>query len=58
MNLYKVYFTIEVYCNGVVSYANAHISVLANSEEEAVNKIKENVSLKYNQTTKVDILEI
>lgn len=58
MNLYKVYFTIEVYCNGIVSYANTYISILANSEEEAVNKIKENISLKYNQTIKVDELNI
>lgn len=47
MELYRVYFKIQIYCCGVISYAEGHTSVLATSEEEAKKKVKENITLTY-----------
>jgi len=45
--VYKIYFRIDVYCCGIISYAEGHTSVLANSEAEARKKVKDNIKLTY-----------
>ena len=56
MNLYRFYFTIQINCNGVISYTEAHTSVMANSKEEATKILKENIELSYFKTDKVEEL--
>lgn len=56
MNIYRVDFTIEINCNGVISYASAHTSILADSKEEAINKVKNNVNFTYTNTLNVDLI--
>jgi len=51
--LYKVHFRIDVYCCGIISYAEGHTSVLANSESEAKKKVRYNIKLLYGGSTKV-----
>lgn len=53
MYLYRIYFTIEVNCKGIISYAKAHISVRANSEEEAMKILGQNLDIKYAKTDEV-----
>ena len=45
MKLFKVNFKVRCYCGGVYSYADAHLTVPAESEEEARKKVKENTQL-------------
>lgn len=47
MKIYKIRFTIEVWCCGVISYAEGHTTILATSKEEAKKKVRENISLTY-----------
>lgn len=50
---YRIYFRIDVYCCGIISYAEGHTSVLAYSETEAKKKVRENIKLTYGGPTKV-----
>lgn len=56
LKLYKIHFRIDVYCCGIISYAEGHTSVLANSEDEAKKKVRENIQLNYNGTIKIDTI--
>ena len=44
-HLYKFNFKIKCYCSGLYSFADAHLSIVAESEEEARRFFKENVEL-------------
>lgn len=48
MKVYKIRFSIQVLCCGVISYTEGHVTVLATSEEEAKKKVRENIQLNYN----------
>ena len=56
MNVYRIYFTIQIDCKGIISYTEAHISVRANSAEEAAKILKENFKFTYNKTNKIEKL--
>lgn len=43
-HLYKVKFKVRCYCCGVYCYADAHLSVFAESESKAIEKIKSNIA--------------
>jgi len=51
--VYRIHFRIDVYCCGIISYAEGHTSVLAHSEEEARNKVKDNIKLTYGGSIKI-----
>lgn len=40
--IFKVKFLIKCYCNGIYSYAEAHLSVPTETEAEAIEKVKKN----------------
>lgn len=40
--LYKVNFRVKCYCDGIFSYADAHLTVLAESEQDAIQKVRNN----------------
>lgn len=54
--IYKIHFRIDVYCCGIISYAEGHTSVLACSKEEAEKKVRENIKLTYNGAIKVNVV--
>lgn len=56
MKVYKIHFRIDVYCCGIVSYAEGHTSILANSEQEAKKKVRENIQPSYNGAIKVNVM--
>lgn len=56
MNVYRIYFTIQISCKGIISYAKAHISVRANSAEEATKILRENFEFSYNKIDKIEKL--
>lgn len=43
-NFYKIYFNVKCYCGGVYMFAPAHLTILANSEEEAKKKLAKNIT--------------
>ena len=53
MYIYKIYFTIKISCKGIISYAKAYISIIANSEKEATEILGQNLDIQYNNTDKI-----
>lgn len=42
--IFKFKFKIRCYCNGIYSYADAHLSIIAENEDEAKKKMIENTT--------------
>jgi len=42
--IFKVKFLIKCYCHGIFSYAEAHLSVLAETEAEAIKKVQKDTT--------------
>lgn len=56
MYLYRIHFTIEINCKGIISFAKAHTSIRANSEEEAMKILGQNLDIKYAKTDNIEKL--
>lgn len=54
--IFKVNFKIRCYCCGVYSYADAHLSVIAENEKEAIEKVKNNTTFEMSNINASEIV--
>lgn len=54
--IFKVNFKIRCYCGGVYSYADAHLSVSAENEKEAIEKVKNNTTFEMSNINASEIV--
>ena len=52
-NFYKIHFKVKCCCGGVYMFAPAHLTILANSEEEAKKKLAKNITFEINSIDSV-----
>lgn len=53
--IFKVNFKIRCYCGGIYSYADAHLSVSAENEKEAIEKVKNNTTFEMSSMKATEI---
>lgn len=57
LKIYKIKFTVRAYCNGVYSFMDGHLTVPAESKDEAIKKVA-NSQFEYFQTNSVQEIDL
>ena len=55
--IFKVNFTTKAYCNGIYSFMNGHLTVPAESKEEAILKVA-NCNFEYFRTNSIQEINL
>lgn len=57
LKIFKVHFTTRAYCNGIYSFMNGHLTVPAETKEEAIKKVA-NSNFEYFTTDSVQEINL